>query len=645
MWNEVLENLVVVKRSGQRVDFNASKIAIAVKKAFDAVYGEANEKEVYSVFEKVLKYINTNYKDRKTINVEDIQDIIENTLKAEDYENVFLAFRDYRNKRAASRKVFSEKQQHKFVRVVERVESESNSKDGVLTPNELLSKFGRIISSEYAKAYVLDNKYVRALEEGNIYIHNLNYFSLGYMSHVNLKLSIDENDEYLEDFLSNIINAQNEISDEVGINSLDFILKKYILIKYRKILDKYLNKYLRLTGHLDYMPYKRIQEVILRIEDIDVSIDLFEQFITNHVIENVFNLLIKDAYDDIKVIINDTIYRLFNMLRTSIKNNITYTISIGNDSSKICSFLRSSIISYLTDNNYLNNINVVFKIDNNSDDHYLTKFASLIINQKNISLAFTKNNNVEYFSNGMRIYENVNDTEYRANGRMIIASTSVNLARLGLKYINKDLKDFYEELDSQIELAKNELLLSFETIGNKSKENYTALFNGNILGDERLESGQKIRKIIKTGNLSIGLIGLKECVLALETDETKQYDFMIKILEYFNHKCAEYSEETKINFNIFEPNDSRSRRYLIGIDKSIYGTTKDITDKNMYELIESSKFIPDKNHLSQVQSYFKGGCLLTIECSKKANNKQIVDLIKTMVDYDVGFIKIKVDNK
>ena len=46
MWNEVLENLVVVKRSGQRVDFNASKVAIAIKKAFDAVYQDPDEKQI-----------------------------------------------------------------------------------------------------------------------------------------------------------------------------------------------------------------------------------------------------------------------------------------------------------------------------------------------------------------------------------------------------------------------------------------------------------------------------------------------------------------------------------------------------------------------------------------------------------------------
>ena len=183
MWNEVLENLVVVKRSGQRVDFNASKIAIAIKKAFDAVYKEPDEKNVYKVFESVLKYINNNYGDRKTINVEDIQDAIEQHLKDLGFIEVFEAFRDYRQRRAASRKVFNEKQQHKFLKVTEAIENIDTS----LTPKQLLYKFGKIISSEYAKSYILDSKYVRAYEEGNMYIHNLESFPLGYISYLSEK--------------------------------------------------------------------------------------------------------------------------------------------------------------------------------------------------------------------------------------------------------------------------------------------------------------------------------------------------------------------------------------------------------------------------------------------------------------------------
>ena len=177
-------------------------------------------------FESVLKYINANYEGRKTIQVEDIQDIIENNLKSLGFTKVYDAFSEYRQKRAASRKVFNEKQQHKFVKVVENVENI----DSALPPKQLLHKFGKIISSEYAKSYILDTKYVRAFEEGNIFIHNLDLFSLGYISHLNLKLDIKTDDEYLDEFLSEIVNSQNEISGEVGINNIDILLFDYFLL-------------------------------------------------------------------------------------------------------------------------------------------------------------------------------------------------------------------------------------------------------------------------------------------------------------------------------------------------------------------------------------------------------------------------------
>ena len=107
MWNENLEELIVVKRSGQRVEFNASKIAIAIKKAYENTFNEPDEKKVFKIFEKVLCYINYNYKERKTITVEDIQDIIEKILKESNEIDVYNSFNEYRNKRAASRKVFT----------------------------------------------------------------------------------------------------------------------------------------------------------------------------------------------------------------------------------------------------------------------------------------------------------------------------------------------------------------------------------------------------------------------------------------------------------------------------------------------------------------------------------------------------------
>lgn len=645
MWNEVLENLVVVKRSGQRVDFNASKIAIAIKKAFDAVYQEPDEKQVYEVFESVLKYINAEYSERKTISVEDIQDTIEEHLKKLGYVDVYNSFSEYRQKRAASRKVFSEKQQHKFVKVVESIENI----DSTLTPRKLLHKFGKIISSEYAKSYILDSKYIRAYEEGNIYIHNLEFFPLGYMSHLNLLLDIKEDDEYLDDFISDIINSQSEVSAEIGINNIDMLLEEYFLNHYKKILKNKIKCYFEINGMVDYIPFNKLFDLINKINDLDVDVNYFEQFANNIILKNVFKTIINNSHNEEIDFIKNSVGRVFNNLKTYQTNN-DYMVSLSTSSSSVAKIVRDNIISYIADNNLIDNIHIVFKIDDNTDELYLSKISSLIINQKNVFLSFPNNsynidedNDVEYFSNGLRIFESLNENEKRSNGRMIVSSTSINIARLGLKYLNNNnISNFYEELDQLLELTKNELLLAFETMGNKNKENYQVLFNGNILGDERLEYGQKIRKILKSGVLNIGLVGLKECVLSFEPDQDKQYDLLVKILEYINSKMKQYSEENKILFQIFEPSGFTSRKHFIGIDKSIYGLHKNITDKNAYELIDTAKFIKSNKELAKVQELLSGGCLVTINVSDKANNKKIVDVIKELKDDNLGFVKLKV---
>ena len=646
MWNEVLENLVVVKRSGQRVDFNASKIAIAIKKAFDAVYQEPDERQIYSVFESVLKYINKEYSERKTISVEDIQDTIEDHLKKLGFIDVYNSFSEYRQKRAASRKVFSEKQQHKFIKVVETIENI----DPTLTPRKLLHKFGKIISSEYAKSYILDSKYIRAYEEGNIYIHNLEFFPLGYLSHLNLKLDIKDDDEYLDDFISEIINSQSEVSAELGINNLDILLERYFLSHFKKNLKQKISCYFEVNGTSSFIPFNKIDDLINRLDDIEVDLSYFEQFIVNPILKNVFKIIINDTYENEKLFINTTIGRIFNNLRTYQTNN-SYTVSVSTNDSNVSKIIRDNIITYIADNNIIDNIHVVFKIIREMDDTYLSKIASLIINEKNVFISFPNSsynkdecNDVEYFSNGLRIFESLNESEKRSNGRMIVTSTSINIARLGLKYLNnKSISNFYEELDQLLDLTKNEMILAFETMGNKNKENYQVLFNGNILGDERLESGQKIRKIIKSGVLNIGLVGLKECVLSFEPDSSKQYPLLIEILSYLNKKMKQFSDETKLNFQLFEPSGLTSRKHFIGIDKSIYGAHKYITDKSEYELIDTAKFITNNKELAKVQELLSGGCLVTINVSNKANNKKIVDLIKELNDSNMGFVKLKVD--
>ena len=53
MEDTIFKDLTVVKRSGQRVSFNGLKIAVAIKRAFESVTEDYNEKDINFVYEKV----------------------------------------------------------------------------------------------------------------------------------------------------------------------------------------------------------------------------------------------------------------------------------------------------------------------------------------------------------------------------------------------------------------------------------------------------------------------------------------------------------------------------------------------------------------------------------------------------------------
>ena len=188
MDREILNELVVVKRSGQRVNFNDTKVALAIKKGFDSVYEDYDEKNVNKVKENVINSICKKYKDRKTIGVEDIQDLIEAELKKQKYDEVYESYKGYRERRTASREAFVEKQQHKFVKAIESLGLKSAAEENAKRENAnvdgdgpmgTMLHFGSTVSKEFAKAYLMDAKYARAHDEGAIHIHDLDFWAMG----------------------------------------------------------------------------------------------------------------------------------------------------------------------------------------------------------------------------------------------------------------------------------------------------------------------------------------------------------------------------------------------------------------------------------------------------------------------------------
>lgn len=649
---QVLSDLVVVKRSGQRVSFNGTKIAIAIKKAFDNVDVDISLKKVNKVYEDVLCYIKNNYATRKTINVEDIQDIIETKLKENKFYDVYQAFSDYRIKRAASRKAFSIKQQHKFVRAIERIINENKSVIG--KPNDILLDFGKTISCEYTKAYVLDNKFVRAHDDGSIYIHNLDYFNLGNLSSTHLKFDNVINNNFPLDLIQMAINAKSEIDGEITLSKFDYILVPELISRFKSELKNAIEAYLNIEGFCEYVDVSKIEELIDKENTLNINIGVFDSILLNKRVRELIVLAYNASYKKTIEWLSAGIKQLLLHLNNNFQENKKYSISLGTNDSYEGNLINSCYVKQLLEVDYLENLTTIFKIRKNNNMELYNKIVETIESAKNVALSFIESsynddaeNEVEYFSNGRRIFENELYDSRSSIGRMIVASVSVNMGRLGFEYKNKNLKDFYLEFDGMLELAKNVLLSIFENMGNKYKENYRFVFNNNILDDDKLENGQKIRKILKKGALNIELVGLFECVINLEEDLAKQKELLLKILKFANEKVSKFIDESRLNFIISETSKSRPLKKLMDLDKAIYGIKKGVSDKPNYSRIDrlfnyKDDINNDFKYIGKYQKMLSGGCLIEIELPKNISCNKISDMINLAIDSDIGFLKIMV---
>ena len=607
MDREFFNDIVVVKRSGQRVNFNPTKVAIAVKKGFDSVYEDYDEKNVNKVKEKVLDTIEKEYKDRKTIGVENIQDIIEDVLKKLKYDEVYESYKGYRERRSASREAFVEKQQHKFVKAIESLglksAAEENSKrenanvdgDG---PMGTMLHFGSTVSKEFAKAYLMDSKYARAHDEGFIHIHDLDFWAMGTTTCT----QIDLNKLFKNGFSTGhgylrtpnsiasysslaaiaIQSNQNEQHGGQSIPAFDYYLAPGVLKTFKKEFKQELYELLGVFGFNDFVNFDKVVELIDKQTSIEVDLNIFDELFND---SKKVKELVKTAYDNA---INKTDRSTYQAMEAFIHNLNTMhsragaqvpfsSVNFGTDTSPegrmvIKNYLLAteaglghgetpifpiSIFKVKEGVNY-------YKEDPNYDLFRLSCRVSakrLFPNFSFIDSSFNKpfyvpgdySTEVGYMGCRTRVLANVCGPQVTP-GRGNLSFTSINLPRLGIKYgiclgerDKADMKGFYNELDELMDLVKGQLLQRFECQCSKSKNNFKFLLGSHVwLNSEKLDNNSKIRTVLKHGTLSIGFIGLAETLKALIGEHHGESDKAQKLgLEIIKHMREKCDEYTK----------------------------------------------------------------------------------------------------
>ena len=190
--------LDVIKRNGKKVSFDASKIALAIKKGFDNLVVTSNdteeenkiytEKDVNKVYLGVIKAIEKKYKDETRIKIEEIQDLIEVELEKQGYNDVKESFSEYREMRNRSRELFSEdKHLHKFLKTLEGLGLKSANEDDTKRENANIDgdsamgtmlQYGSTVSKEFAKTYLMKKRFSQAHDEGDIHVHDMDFLAM-----------------------------------------------------------------------------------------------------------------------------------------------------------------------------------------------------------------------------------------------------------------------------------------------------------------------------------------------------------------------------------------------------------------------------------------------------------------------------------
>lgn len=186
-----------------------------------------------------------------------------------------------------------------------------------------------------------------------------------------------------------------------------------------------------------------------------------------------------------------------------------------------------------------------------------------------------------------RVMGNVYDpTREIAYSRGNLSFTSINLPRLAIES-HGDVTVFFDKLQDILEATMKQLLDRFEVQASRKVRNFPFLMGqGSWLDSDKLKPDDEVREVLKHGTLSIGFIGLAECLKALigkhhgESEEAQQLG--LEIVGYIRKFCDLKSQQLKMNVTcLATPAEGLSGSFTRR-DKVKYGIIPGVTDRAYY---------------------------------------------------------------
>ena len=666
----------VVKRDGRIVGFNEQKIMAAVRKAMLHTDKGEDERLVQQIADRI------GFAGKPQMTVEDIQNQVEMELMNSSRKDVDRAYIAYRNQRSVARKAKTRDVFLEIINVKNNDITRENANMNADTPAGMMMKFSSETTKPFVDDYLLSEESREAVRQNRLHIHDKDYYPTKSLTCCQHPL-----DHILERGFSaghgssraakrietasvlaciSLETAQNEMHGGQAIPAFDFYLAPYVRSSFVEELKALEN----LTGeNYAHLYNKEIDDYLKK------PLDGLEG--EARMVQHAINKTVARVHQAMEAFIHN-----MNTIHSRGGNQVVFSsINYGTDTSAEGRCVIRELLNSTYDG-VGNGETAIFPIqiwkkkrgvnylpgEPNYDLYVLAckvtarRFFPNFLNLDatfNQSEAWKADDPKRYMHEvatmgcRTRVFENRYGMKTSV-GRGNLSFSTINIVRLAIECMDITDKEarinsFFAKLDNMLDVAARQLNERYDFQKTAMAKQFPLLMRSLWTGAEELSPDETIEKVINQGTLSIGFIGLAECLKALvgahhgESDEAQQLG--LRIVDYMRCRCNEFSEKYHHNFSLLAtPAEGLSGKFT-KIDRKKFGVLEGITDRDYYT---NSNHVPvyykcSARHKAEVEAPYhemtRAGHIFYVEMDGDAthNPQAIMNVVDMMDHYNMGY--------
>ena len=578
----------VLKRDGRIVIFDSGKVFNAMLSAYSSLH-DTIDREYVDVCNDAINAIIDEYDsmDDRILSVEDIQDIVEETLLDSKYNDVAKAYILYRDERTRCRETTID-------RVVSEILEDSNeywstensNKDSKLLTTQRDYMAGAI-STDIMRRKILPKHLIEAHDSGILHIHDCDYISMKMYNCCLINL---------EDMLQNGTVISNVQIDKPHKFSTACNIASQVIAQVAS--SQFGGQSISLS-HVS--PFVEETRKTFKKKYPSASDELIESMVR----------------DDIRAGIQTLQYQVLTLMTTNgqapfltVFMNLTDVEGSQRDDLALCiqEMLEQRILGVKNDKGVYVSPSfpkLIYALDecNITEDSpyfYLTQLSA-VCSAKRLVPDYVSTKVIKQLKSGdvfppmgCRSFLSVDTaTENLAKahnwdrhkyhtyyGRFNLGVVTLNLVDVALS-ANGDMAKFWELMEERSELVHEAQLIRYHRLRGTKSDVAPILWQHGAIA--RLGKGEVIDRLLLKdyATISFGYGGLYECCMAMlgESNTTERgQQFSKDVLQFINKKCDEWSKKDNLGFSPYgTPMESLTYRFAKTLRKR-FGVIKDITD-------------------------------------------------------------------